>query len=232
MPRMQDSPLALVFQTRSGVTLAGGGGFDRAALDTALTRAPALLAADGGANQLADLGHAPRAVIGDLDSLRPDLRRSLGARVHHVPEQDSTDLDKCLRSIAAPFLLCVGFLGARTDHTLAAMNSLSRHGSARVLLLGAEDICLLAPPDLHVPLAVGARVSLFPMAPVAGWSAGLEWPIDGLDFAPGARIGTSNRMADDTLHLHMNAPGMLLILDRATLPELLPALLAAPDWPR
>lgn len=210
--------------------MAGGAGFDRATLAEALALAPELVAADGGANHLEDLGQTPSAVIGDLDSIHPDLRARLGARVHHVPEQDSTDLDKCLRCVKAPFLIGIGFLGARTDHTLAAMTSLVRNASARVVLLGAEDICLLAPPEIHMPVARGARVSLFPMAQVAGRSTGLEWPIDGLAFAPDACIGTSNRMAGDSLHLTVDAPRMILMLERSTLQDLLPAILQASDW--
>lgn len=222
--------MSVLFQSESGVTLAGGAGFDSATLAEAMALAPDLVAADGGANHLEALGQTPRAVIGDLDSIRPKLRCALGVRVHHIPDQDSTDLDKCLRSVTAPFMLCVGFLGARLDHTVAAMASLVRQGDTRVLLLGPEDICLLAPPELDLPLPKGARVSLFPMGPVAGQSRGLEWPIDGIDFAPEDRIGTSNRMAEDRLHLQLTAPLMLLMLARAALPDLLPAVLAAPGW--
>ena len=222
----------MIFQSESGVTLAGGAGFDRATLDDALALAPDLVAADGGANHLATLGHTPRAVIGDLDSIQPALRRMLGTRVHHIPEQDSTDLDKCLHSVQAPHLLGLGFLGARLDHTVAAMASITRHGSARVILVGVEDVCVLCPPRLRLALPEGARVSLFPMGPVTGQSEGLEWPIDGIDFAPEARIGTSNRMVAEHLRLRVSAPRMLLMLDRAALPGLLDAVVKAPDWSR
>jgi len=222
--------LPLIFQTQSGVTLAGGAGFDQPTLKEALALAPDLLAADGGANHLDDLGYTPLAVIGDLDSIQPALRDRLAARVFHIPEQDSTDLDKCLRSVGASFVLCVGFLGARLDHTVSAMTALVRHGRARVLLIGQEDICLLAPPDLHLPLPKGVRVSLFPMGPVTGQSTGLEWPIDGIAFSPDNRIGTSNRMAGEELTLTFSAPRMLLMLERANLGALLRAVLRAPDW--
>ncbi|MCC1480234.1 thiamine diphosphokinase [Roseibaca sp. Y0-43] len=219
-----------IFQTQSGVTLVGGAGFDAAALGEALALAPDLVAADGGANHLDDMGHTPRAVIGDLDSIRPELRDRLGARVHHIPEQDSTDLDKCLRSIDAPFLLGVGFLGARLDHTFAAMASLVQHGRARVLLVGPQDICLLLPPRLEMRLPQDAPVSLVPMGPVTGQSRGLHWPIDGIDFAPDGRIGTSNRMAGDRLELTVSAPKMLLMLERRALGATLDAVISAPDW--
>lgn len=213
------------------MTLVGGAGFGADSLRACMALAPELVAADGGANHLDRLGHVPRAVIGDLDSICPDLRRRLAARVHHIPEQDSTDLDKCLRSVAAPILLGVGFLGARLDHSVAALTSLARHGRARVVLVGPQDVCILCPPDLSLPLPRGARVSLFPMGPVRGRSEGLEWPIDGIDFAPATCIGTSNRMAAEMLRLRIDAPRMVLMLDRAALPALHAAALNAPDWP-
>jgi hypothetical protein len=59
--------------------------------------------------------------------------------------------------VTAPVMVCVGFLGARLDHSVAAMSAVTRHGSSRVLLLGAEDVCILCPPDLSLALPMGAR---------------------------------------------------------------------------
>jgi len=188
-------------------------------------------AADGGADTLDALGHTPQAVIGDLDSITPALRARLGARVHPVPEQDSTDLDKCLRLIAAPMVLGLGFLGARLDHTVAALTSLVGHGRARVVLLGPEDLCFLAPPVLELALPPGARVSLYPMGPVTGRSDGLEWPIDGLTLTPAGRIGTSNRVRAAPLRLHADAPHLLVMLAAEHCDAVLDALAQTPDWP-
>lgn len=200
-------------------------------LDAALALAPVLVAADGGANTLADLGHTPTAIIGDMDSLRDDLRRDWALLLHPIPEQDTTDFDKCLRSIAAPFVLGVGFGGARLDHTLSTMTALVRHGRSRVVLLSAQDVCFLAPPELTLPMHKGARVSLFPMAPVTGRSKGLFWPIDGIPFMPSGIIGTSNRADAAQVTLHMDAPAMLVLLERDMLGAALDALVSAPDWP-
>jgi thiamine pyrophosphokinase len=65
------------------------------------------------------------------------------------------------------------------------------------------------------------------MAPVTGRSTGLEWPIDGLAFAPAGLIGTSNRATARTVHLDMDGPGMLVILPRARLDAALRSLLGA-----
>jgi thiamine pyrophosphokinase len=79
-------------------------------------------------------------------------------------------------------------------------------------------------------LRPGDRFSLFPMAPVTGRSAGLEWPIDGLAFAPSLRGGTSNRVTGP-VRLEMDSPGMLVIVPRARLAQALAARLASiPGW--
>ena len=214
-----------------GVTLVGGGNAQFADLQAALALAPVLIAADGGANALADLGYTPRAIIGDMDSLRDELRRDWAHLMHPIAEQDSTDFDKCLRSIVAPFVVGVGFAGARLDHTLSTMTALVRHGRSRVVLLSEQDVCFLAPPAITLPMKIGARVSLFPMAPVTGTSQGLVWPIAGIPFTPGGVIGTSNRAQADQVTLELDTPGMLILLERTMLAAALEALCSAPDWP-
>lgn len=220
----------LSVDTLNGVTLVGGGRYAEADLERALSLAPVLVAADGGANGLCASGRVPERVIGDLDSLDPALRDRLGARVLHVPDQDSTDFDKCLSRISAPVIIGLGFDGARLDHTLAAMTSLVWHGRARVVLFCAEDICFLAPPRISLDLDPGARVSLFPMAAVTGRSAGLHWPIEGLHFSPAETIGTSNHADQARVDLEFDRPGMLVLLERDCLEQIVRRLPEGPDW--
>ena len=83
------------------VILVGGGDFLDADLRAACQSASARVAADGGAGRLMRLGFRPDAVIGDMDSLSPELRRRLDPdTIHEVDEQDSTDFEKCLRRIS------------------------------------------------------------------------------------------------------------------------------------
>ena len=215
---------APIVTTSQGVTLAGAGTLGVAALRRALAFAPHLVAADGGADRVLRHGHTPHAVIGDMDSLSRQARARLGARVHPVPDQDSTDFDKALRSIAAPFVLALGFTGGRLDHTLAAFNTLARHAERRCVLMAGGDLCFLAPPALDLRLRRGMRLSLFPVGPVSGCSRGLRWPIDGLDFAPDAVIGTSNEVTDPDVALRFSGRGMLVILPRGALEPVLAGL--------
>jgi len=219
-----------IVQSPDPVVLVGGGACESAVLAAAVAGAGCVVAADGGAARVLDLGRMPDAVYGDLDSLSAAAQAALAPGVlRPVAEQDSTDFDKCLRHISAPLVLGYGFLGARLDHELAALNVLARRAAQPCVLVGAEDVVCLCPPRLAFEVPVGARVSLFPMAPVTGRSAGLRWPIDGLAFAPAAMSGTSNA-ATGPVRLEMDAPGMLLILPVSALAVLTAAVLAAPRW--
>lgn len=222
------------FSFERGVTLAGGAGFSAADLEEALALAPELVAADGGAETLVALGTAPQVIIGDMDSTS-DLdgwRARTDVEVLHLEEQETTDLEKCLYSIAAPFFIGVGFLGRRFDHSLAALHALARWNARPALLLAEEEVAFLCPPNWRVRLDPGARVSLFPLAPVrALGSSGLEWPLDGPIFAPGARIGTSNVAAANEVASRFSARAMVCLLERRYLGAALDSLLDATPRP-
>ena len=221
-----------IVKSAKPVTLVGGGDARSDTLKEALTLAPSLVAADGGARVPLQIGLIPEAVIGDFDSLPEEDRETLpGASLFHIADQDSTDFDKALRHISAPLILGVGFLGARVDHQLASFNVLVRRPDRRCVLIGAEELVFLCPPRFSADLGPDAVLSLFPMGPVSGWSEGLEWPISGIDFAPDGRVGTSNRTVGP-LTLEIDRPAMLVITPRAALDVVVQALLATDaHWP-
>ena len=220
---------AMIVRAATMVTILGGGDCDVTDLSAALSHAPVLVAADGGAGAALAAGHMPDAVIGDLDSLTPADRAALDpARIHKISEQNSTDFDKALRSVEAPGAIAVGFTGARLDHELAVYHTLVMRRSPPCVLLGARDVIFAAPPQLTLDLEPRARVSLFPMAPVTGRSEGLRWPIDGIKFAPDRQIGTSNKAVAGKVTLSFNAPGMLVILPKRFLDAAIGAIVEFP----
>ncbi|MFD1912245.1 thiamine diphosphokinase [Halodurantibacterium flavum] len=215
----------MILRSDRAVTLVGGGSLHHSHLPDALAIAPCLVAADGGADAAMLAGLRPEAVIGDFDSISPAAQEAFADVLHHVTEQESTDFDKCLRLVEAPFYLALGFLGERLDHTLAAFTSLVTYRDRRCILVGERDICFLAPERLNLSLPEGTRLSLYPMGAVRGEGSGLRWPIAGLDFAPDGRIGTSN-MVTGPVALRFDAPRMLVILPRGCLRAALRALTA------
>jgi thiamine pyrophosphokinase len=222
----------MIVQASEPVTLIGGAEITKGRLDRARALGPRVVAADSGADAALELGVVPEAVIGDFDSLSAAARRRLPPdSLHPIAEQDTTDFDKCLRNIAAPLVIGIGFSGARLDHQLAAYNTLVRQPDRRCLLLGSEELVFLAPPALRLGLEPGCPVSLFPMAAVEAVSDGLFHPVGGVNFAPDGRVGTSNT-ATGPVDLSVTAPKMLVILPEAMMEEAARALLdAGARWP-
>lgn len=227
---------ALIVHDSRPVTLVGGAKVKKSLLERAIVHGPKIVAADGAAEAVLAQGFLPEAVIGDFDSLGAAARARIPAqRQHLIEEQDSTDFEKCMARIDAPLVIGVGFTGGRLDHQLAVLHGLMHYAERPCLLLGAKDVLFLAPPRLRIVLPGGSRVSLFPMGPVAARSDGLNWPVEGLDFAPGRKIGTSNRVesgAEREVVLEADRPAMLIILPAARLEAALAALqdAATPRW--
>jgi len=85
-----------------------------------------LLCADGGSNYAFELGLLPDMIIGDLDSIRPEIEehyRRKGVNFCPYPaRKDKTDFQLCLekaRDMYTDEVIVLGSLGKRLDHTLA-----------------------------------------------------------------------------------------------------------------
>ena len=215
----------VIMQELGNATLLGGGAVNHTILSQCLTIAPNLVAADGAADTALALGHTPLAVIGDLDSVSDSARKTLGQdRIIETPDQMRTDFDKALDVISAPLVLGVGFMGGRLDHELACYNALVRMPNRTCILVGEEDLCFHVPSGFEISLPKGTRFSLFPMAKVVANCRGVLWPVEDLEMAPWAQIGTSNEATGGRIELVCDRPGMLVILPRVHLAAVVAAL--------
>jgi thiamine pyrophosphokinase len=152
------------------------------------------VAADGGADAIGAAGLVPAAIIGDLDSIADRAGWEKRTRVIHIPEQITTDFQKCLYSTRAPVTLALGMTGKRLDHTLAALSAVLQYAPTRRLLLIDEvDVALAAVGPVEFGAGLRERVSIHPLLPIRfARSTGLVYPMDGLLLEPGGLIGTSN----------------------------------------
>lgn len=214
-------------------TLLGGVPATPTLLNRALAIAPRVVAADGGANWVRDLGIDINHIIGDLDSIDyPEYWEKLGTKLSHIREQSTTDFEKCLYTEQAELYLGLGFVGGRLDHTLAALRTLAVYPQKRVVLISEEDITFLCPMKFALDLPQGTRVSFFPFSEItAGPSEGLHWPLEGLQFAPDGMIGTSNAATGGRIAVSFDRPGMLMILPLDCLETVVAALIALPAVP-
>ena len=151
------------------LVIVGGGTVDLDLLRELYLRGGHLVGADSGANAIAAAGLRPEAVIGDFDSV-DDISRWLGkTRVMHITEQLTIDFEKALYSTHAPVTVALGMTGKRFDHTLAALDAVTRHPSRNVILVDEDDLALVLDRAFSFTVAPGERVSVHPLAPVTFW---------------------------------------------------------------
>ncbi len=191
-----------------------------ASLVEAVEGADLLLAADGGANHLARIGVRPAAVVGDLDSIRPGVRRWLGEdRVVDRPDQDHTDLDKTLAHAfderGADAVTVLAATGGRLDHALENLGLLLRWSGRGAVEIrdAATRIVPVRGGRLVVGTVPGQTVSLVAPGRCEGVTTrGLRWPLTGevLDLAE--RSGVSNVAVADRVEVEVESGGLLVFL--------------------
>lgn len=212
--------------------LIGGGDVPQNAYDMLKKRSFGIVAADGGADFIVAQGDRPMAVIGDFDSITAELRHALPPEtLFHIPEQNSTDLEKSLTQLDFSIIFALGFMGSRLDHQMAAQTALVKFPHRRVILVGQEDILFLCPAQLRLDLPAQTRISFYPMTEMTAQSEGLRWELTGLNLSPLDQIATSN-MAEGAISVTPSGPYLLTVLPREFLPLVEACLISLQDkWP-
>lgn len=187
-----------------------------------LLAADEVLAADGGANHLARLGVRPALVVGDLDSIRPAVRRWVGEdRIVHRGDQEFTDLHKTLavafdeRNASAVTVLAA--TGGRLDHALENLALLARwadRGDLELRDRGTRILAVRARATLStVP---GQTVSLLPLGRCERvTTTGLRWALAGEPLDLAGRTGVSNLAESDRVELAVEGGTLLVFLGAA-----------------
>lgn len=181
-------------------------------------RAAVRVCADGGANRLFDEckqreRFIPDAIIGDLDSLRPDVRKfyeTHGSKVIHVEDQDSTDLGKSMRyvldnapkhegfiELSAVFIL--SSVMTRFDHAMANIHSLYEFQDRvpDIYLIGAESCIWLLNKGEHRIFVSETEGPSCGLLPIGGpckrvTTTGLRWNLNKTELAFGNLVSSSN----------------------------------------
>lgn len=211
------------------LVIVGGGAVDVTVLRELAATGAHLVGADGGGDVIAAAGLHPEAIIGDLDSLADPEAWAGRTILRQIDEQDSIDFEKALYSTRAPVTVALGMTGDRFDHTLAALDAVTRQAQGRAIILVDEhDLALALTGPFAFTVNAGDRVSIHPLAPVTfERSTGLRFRLDGLTLAPGLRTGTSNAAVEGPFTIEPEAGNTgpwLLIVKRSYLVALIAAL--------
>jgi thiamine pyrophosphokinase len=203
----------------------GAGGSVNEAVRSYLVAADLVVAADGGARALLELGIEPALVVGDFDSLDAGcLRRLEEARCRLLKvkaEKDETDMElavNCALEHGASSITLLGGIGSRLDHTHANFILL-----ARLAKMG-KAARAVAPPltvyatagNLTIQGSPGDTVSVFPMQGSATGvtEIGFKYKLTDSSLDPFIVTGVSNELCGREGNISVKE-GVLLVFHYA-----------------
>lgn len=194
-----------------------------------------IVCADGGANRLYETNskRIPTAVVGDLDSVTPNVLAHYerhGVKVCKDEDQDHNDFEKSLRQLyelmgdsdgddnsdSYVAIVAIGGFGGRFDQTLGNLNTMYKQAeqgcamwwidpwnAALVLPVGANRI------DVDATME-GPTVGLVPLgkAVTSVSTEGLKWNLheQELAYGSGGLISTSNHILQSSVYITISHP--------------------------
>jgi thiamine pyrophosphokinase len=185
-----------------------------------------IIAADGGTRHAVALGRSPNIVVGDLDSIAPEMQRKMeetGVEILRFPrDKNETDLELALShaiSLNPLQILIVAGLGNRLDQTLGNISLMSafQPSEAGIRLDDGVEEVFFCRDRVQVQGASGDIVSLLPWhEDVSGVvTSGLKWPLHGETLNSKKTRGISNEMVDETAAIQIKSGLLLVIHTRA-----------------
>lgn len=204
--------------------IAGGslGSHDFFRAQAALFCPDKLVCADGGARHLKNMGLTPQVIIGDMDSLTPEILAHFmerGSRIsRHPREKKETDTQLALEyawQLLPREVRIYGGMGGRIDHTLANISLLAAGANKGVPTKLVDEWCEVSviTKSTAIEGLIGQTVSLLPLAsPAAGIDLkGFAYPLDGGRMELGAPYGISNLLAADRAVVSIATGSLLLV---------------------
>ncbi|MEL7564497.1 MAG: thiamine diphosphokinase [Dehalobacterium sp.] len=164
-----------------------------------------IVCADGGTRHAVSMGIVPNVVLGDFDSLSPEVKRVLADTrcefYEHPEEKDMTDTELALRYSLKKNpeeIILMGSLGTRFDHSLAnifLLSDVSAH--IRIKVINEQNEIMVLKEKLYLQGSPGDIVSIIPLSKeLTGVSTrGLKFMLRNETLLLGTSRGVSNEMA-------------------------------------
>lgn len=184
-----------------------------------------LICADGGTKYALALGLKPDIILGDFDSLAPELQESLKGKdiewITYNKEKDETDSELALQhAIEKGYktILLFGVLGSRIDHMLTnifALENLFKKGIDATIVEGNKEIRVI---DKSITLhgKKGDLLSLIPLKNVIKKvkTTNLQYPLNHEDLLFGYSRGISNVFTKSTAEVSIESGTLLVIHEK------------------
>ena len=185
-----------------------------------------IIAGDRGLEALYQLKIIPNHVVGDFDSVSPEILEFYKRQpqiIFHTfnSEKDNTDTDIALKlaiQMKSSKITILGALGKRMDHALANIHILKDALEANIpcqIIDKHNRIYLINKQvELEKDKVYGKYISLVPLtSTVEGLTlTGFKYPLNKYNLPIGTSLGISNEMIADRAHIEIEK-GILIVIE-------------------
>jgi thiamine pyrophosphokinase len=147
-----------------------------------LTEAERIVCCDGAAKSLLAFGMEPYAIVGDCDSLTPEILEKYHEKIFRIDEQETNDLTKSVNWCVErgyKNLVILGATGKREDHTIGNISLLAEYAKlANVVMITDTGTIYPVLKTTNFKSHPGQYVSVFSINPETEiTSGGLKYPL-------------------------------------------------------
>lgn len=171
-----------------------------------------VIAVDGGLESVEALGLIPDVVVGDFDTVRPQLLEQYRKRAgiaweQHKPEKDETDTELALNTameLGCEAITILGATGGRMDHAIGNIHLLYAcllKGVRAWIVDEKNRISILnGRAEFHADAVWGKYISFLPLTErVRGITLeGFKYPLFQKDITIGTSLCISNELAEES----------------------------------
>jgi thiamine pyrophosphokinase len=197
------------------IILANGAFPQSAKLLRLLDSAVQIICCDGAVNTLVESGREPSVIIGDLDSVKPEVRMLYRDRLVQVADQDTNDLTKavdwCVEN-GVKDVTILGATGKREDHAIGNISLLAGYSKKlNVSMLTDYGKFIAITETTTFDTFKGQQVSIFSLdAGLMVSSTGLKYPLKEYKLTSWW-MGTLNEAVGNTFTLSINKTGNVIV---------------------
>ena len=174
-------------------------------------RVKSIIAADGGANSCYKLGVIPNYIIGDFDSISPEVFSYYKNRSEIIKQsrQNDTDVEKALKfAIKKKFekVYLLGGTGDRLDHSICNLGIVIKYFlKIRIIIIHGKTILFPYADNVKLKSTPNETISLYAFnSNTRITSSGLKYPLRDVSLPFGEKESTSNVALSDNFELKIS----------------------------
>lgn len=179
-----------------------------------------LLCADGGANSAKTLNLIPEYIIGDLDSIKPDVYKYFSdkSNIIKINRQNDTDVEKCLKfAVKKKFdeVILLGATGDRLDHSFCNLGIILKYFSKiKIMIIHQRSLLSAFKGNVILNSIPEEIISIYGIdSKTRIKSSGLKYPLNNVTLPFGQKESTSNIAVNNKVQLQIKGGIIFVIRD-------------------